>query len=265
MTWWGAGLLSEWAGRLGLRGVLPRPSPPLWIPAFAGMTKWGAGMTSGGRNDEWWGAGLCPWLVVGLRCPWRVAHPSPPLWIPAFAGMTKWGPAGMGRRNDEGRRAEAGLPPWSEVLPHLPPPLDSGPRNSSVRRLGALRRRPPHFVIPAKAGIQRGGEGVWQGFQGVGGQAGLPRAPAPRFVIPAPPLRHAGPPTSSFRRRPESRGAAGNGAIPRPPPVDPPNFNPIRISLKIPIKSSNDLAETPKGREAGKRLTYNSVRSSLIK
>ena len=27
---------------------------------------------------------------------------------------------------------------------------------------------------------------MWQGFQGIGGQAGLPRAPAPRFVIPAP-------------------------------------------------------------------------------
>ena len=29
---------------------------------------------------------------------------------------------------------------------------------------------------------------MWQGFQGIGGQAGLPRAPAPRFVIPAPRL-----------------------------------------------------------------------------
>ena len=24
---------------------LPQPAPPLWIPAFAGMTNWGAGMT----------------------------------------------------------------------------------------------------------------------------------------------------------------------------------------------------------------------------
>ena len=29
----------------GWMGWLPHPSPPLWIPAFAGMTKWGAGMT----------------------------------------------------------------------------------------------------------------------------------------------------------------------------------------------------------------------------
>ena len=33
------------------------PSPPLWIPAFAGMTKWGAGMTK-------WGAGM---TMVGGR------------------------------------------------------------------------------------------------------------------------------------------------------------------------------------------------------
>ena len=36
-----------------LDGGLPLPSPPLWIPAFAGMTKWGAGMTKwGAGNDE---------------------------------------------------------------------------------------------------------------------------------------------------------------------------------------------------------------------
>ena len=74
-----------------LDGGLPHPSPPLWIPAFAGMTKWGAGMTKwvagmtmvGGRPAVrgWWLDGVLP-------------HPSPPLWIPAFAGMTKWG-AGM--------------------------------------------------------------------------------------------------------------------------------------------------------------------------
>ena len=71
--------------------VLPHPSPPLWIPAFAGMTKWGAGMTR-------WGAGM---TMVGGRPAVRgwwldggLPHPSPPLWIPAFAGMTKWG-AGM--------------------------------------------------------------------------------------------------------------------------------------------------------------------------
>ena len=178
--------------------------------------------------------------------------------------------------------------------------------------------RAPHFVIPAKAGIQRGGGecGKPSSEANIGAQPTIPKSAGPH-------LRHSGPPSSfrrrpesrgavrpshlpksagkafappqssfrrrpesrgaeanppsnhpprapaphhsSFRRRPESRGAVGNGAKPRPPPVDPPNFNAIRISLKTPIKSSNDLAETPKGREAGKRLTYNSVRSSLIK
>ena len=33
-----------------LDGGLPHPSPPLWIPAFAGMTKWGAGMTGVGAG-----------------------------------------------------------------------------------------------------------------------------------------------------------------------------------------------------------------------
>ena len=55
--------------------VLPHPSPPLWIPAFAGMT-----MEWGGRPAvRGW------WLDGGLP------HPSPPLWIPAFAGMTMVG------------------------------------------------------------------------------------------------------------------------------------------------------------------------------
>ena len=28
------------------------PPHPSWIPAFAGMTNWGAGLTKGGRIDE---------------------------------------------------------------------------------------------------------------------------------------------------------------------------------------------------------------------
>ena len=62
-------------GRLGLRCTgkgLPHPSPPLWIPAFAGMTKVGGRRFLGG------------W--VGLRCTEEgLPRPSPPLWIPAFA------------------------------------------------------------------------------------------------------------------------------------------------------------------------------------
>ena len=98
---WEAGLASD------ALEALPHSSPPLWIPAFAGMTKWGwagmtkplwipafAGMTKwGGRNDDVggrrsWEAGLASDALEALP------HSSPPLWIPAFAGMTKWG-AGM--------------------------------------------------------------------------------------------------------------------------------------------------------------------------
>ena len=46
-----------------LDGGLPHPSPPLWIPAFAGMTKWGAGMTKWGAGMTMVGAGLLS--VVG--------------------------------------------------------------------------------------------------------------------------------------------------------------------------------------------------------
>ena len=41
--------------KLGIGHSATTPSPPLWIPAFAGMTKWGAGMTkcgAGMTNEE---------------------------------------------------------------------------------------------------------------------------------------------------------------------------------------------------------------------
>ena len=56
---WGAGLTSargfygSHQSRIGVRDTLSYQDwrrsclpPPLWIPAFAGMTNWGAGMTS---------------------------------------------------------------------------------------------------------------------------------------------------------------------------------------------------------------------------
>ena len=51
---WGRAPALQGAVRGGwLDGVLPRPSPPLWIPAFAGMTGVGAGYGElGGRNGE---------------------------------------------------------------------------------------------------------------------------------------------------------------------------------------------------------------------
>ena len=88
--------------------ALPYSPPPLWIPAFAGMTMVGAGVTNGGP------ALLGRW--VGLRCIEEgLPCPSPPLWIPAFAGMTNVGPALLGRW--------VGLRCTEEGLPHPSPPL----------------------------------------------------------------------------------------------------------------------------------------------
>ena len=96
------------------------------------------------------------------------------------------------------------------------PAVHSSPAKAGIQRGGeewGIRHsgHPPKtagrpFVIPAKAGIQRGGEGAWQGPPGCRSPTHLPKS------AQAPPLRHAGPPPSSFRRRPESRGAVGSGA-----------------------------------------------------
>ena len=51
----GGALGAFWEGWLAsdAPGGLPHSSPPLWIPAFAGTTKWGAGLTKWmGRIDE---------------------------------------------------------------------------------------------------------------------------------------------------------------------------------------------------------------------
>ena len=161
--------------------------------------------------------------------------------------------------------------------PIQPPTTDSRPAPQFHRHSGEGRN-------------PEGRWGVWQTFSSTS-----EAKPASQQRRPPTSSRPA-PPHSSFRRRPESRGAAGrwgpttnHGQRPgipanesrgggayatespltqppnsRPPPVDPPNLNPIKISLKIPITSPNNLPETPKAREAGKPLTYNLVRSSLI-
>ena len=76
----GRPLLGRWVG-LRCTGEGPHSPPPLWIPAFAGMTMVGAGMTK-------WGAGAL--LASDAQA---ASHSPPPLWIPAFAGMTGVGPA----------------------------------------------------------------------------------------------------------------------------------------------------------------------------
>ena len=130
------------------------------------------------------------------------------------------------------RRPESQRAPAPRFVMSGPPTRHSGAPSVVIPAKAGIQRRPPTEVIPAKAGIQGiGGQaglprapaprfvmpflpdssfrrptssfrrrpasqerrrGAWQGFQGIGGQAGLPRAPAPRFVIPAPPLRHSG-------------------------------------------------------------------------
>ncbi len=59
-----------------MHGVLPHCPPPLWIPAFAGMT------------NEWGAGALGRW---GPPMHWALPYSPPPLWIPAFAGMTMVG------------------------------------------------------------------------------------------------------------------------------------------------------------------------------
>ena len=103
--------------------VLPHPSPPLWIPAFAGMTKWGGRNDEvGGRNDDGGGPACCPWWVVG----WGVASP---LTAPLDSGLRRNDEVGgrndgVGGRNDDGGGRPAVRGSWLDgVLPHPSPPL----------------------------------------------------------------------------------------------------------------------------------------------
>ena len=149
-------------------------------------------------------------------------------------------------RNPEGRNVAA--PPQC-IGGRRPPPSSF----REGRQIPPMSNHPPRTAgrpPPRHSGEGRNPEGRW----GVGQYPVQP----PTFVSrPAPHHRHSG-----EGRNPEGRWATGQ--YPGPPPVDPPNLNPIKISLKIPITSPNNLPETPKGREAGKPLTYNLVRSSLI-
>ena len=78
---WEAGLASD------ALEALPHSPPPLWIPAFAGMTKWGAGMT------KWGGAGM---TMVGGRPAVRG------WWLDGVLPRSLAAPLDSGlRRNDE--------------------------------------------------------------------------------------------------------------------------------------------------------------------
>ena len=70
--------------------ALPHSSPPLWIPAFAGMTKWGAGMTKWGAGMTKWGAGG-PALLggrLGLRCARQTKSWYKSLQVGLFASIS---------------------------------------------------------------------------------------------------------------------------------------------------------------------------------
>ena len=86
----------------GVGGGARRPRPvPLWIPAFAGMTRWGvcrndawgraecAGNTRGGRRYDAWGR-------VGRTGDGDGPAPRTWPWVPAFAGTT----VGVGGKDD---------------------------------------------------------------------------------------------------------------------------------------------------------------------
>ena len=69
-------------------------SPPLWIPAKAGITM---ALRRPHKRMKWWYAGRCNVRERAVRLSWEKASAlqsttCPPLWIPAFAGMTIGGP-----------------------------------------------------------------------------------------------------------------------------------------------------------------------------
>ena len=143
--------------------ALPHSSPPLWIPAFAGMTKWG--------NRGAGALGRPAWPPMHLEE--GLPHSSPPLWIPAFAGMTKWR-----RRNDEvGRRNDesGGLVAFGKAGL-----ASDAPRNG-------LPRPSPPLWIPAFAGMTKwggrndesGGRRSWQAGLASDALEALPRSPPP--------------------------------------------------------------------------------------
>ena len=85
-------------------GLTPSHPPPFWIPAFAGKTSLGVGVTSREAIPDRSPEPACvaiahprPALArEGMKMALVVdsvsaslVPPLPPLWIPAFAGMTK--------------------------------------------------------------------------------------------------------------------------------------------------------------------------------
>ena len=153
------------AGTTGVSAV-----PPLWVPAFAGTT-WGARppRACGFRpSRERRGEPVRPAPVgSGLRGN-DVGSPSAPrLWVPAFAGTT-WGarpPRACGFRPSRERRGE----------PVRPAPVGSGLRGNDVGSPSA-----PRLWVPAFAGTTWGARPPRAcGFRPSRERRGEPVRPAP--------------------------------------------------------------------------------------
>ena len=86
--------------------LLPQPTPPLWIPAFTGMTKWGR------ENDTLEGAGR------------TIAGDKPPRYISGFRLGPGKGMQMVGRRTVHSRRAARRVMGWGRA-PALRDSLDS--------------------------------------------------------------------------------------------------------------------------------------------
>ena len=84
---------------------------------------------------------------------------------------------------------------------------------------------------------------MWQGFQGIGAQAGLPRAPAPRFVIPA----KAGIQRGGEERGKASRASEANPASQERRPPDS-SFRPPTIVMPAPPLRHSGEGRNPEGR-----------------
>ena len=185
----------------------PRAAP-LWIPAFAGMTRaegplrvpLGQASTGSGRTD----LGGAPSVGSGGAMEWETPRASP-LWIPAFAGMTRAGECGKDER--WGR-------PRASPLPWVPARAGTtmggvvgcvGARGwcqggGPLSRAGGSRTAPTTGVGRTRARVMRGllvvggalrqaqGERIWEARVrwGVGGGMGweTPRA-APLPWVPS--------------------------------------------------------------------------------
>ena len=132
------------AGTTGVSAV-----PPFWVPAFAGTT-WGAPSAPRLWVPAFAGttgvsAGSPLWVPAFAGTTWG-APSAPRLWVPAFAGTTRGSPVrpaplGSGlRRNDEGSPSAPRLwvPAFAGTTRGARPPRASGFRPSPERRMGWL-------------------------------------------------------------------------------------------------------------------------------